>query len=198
MSNKKIYSFKTVFLGDTSVGKSSISMRFTQDKFFEFQEPTIGAAFLAKTIELQNHNVKFEIWDTAGQERYHALAPMYYRGAKAALIVYDVTDPETFNKAKNWIKELQTKTENIYIILIGNKCDLQNLCDINHIDEYVERNNIKHFNVSAKENINVNELFNYLAENLPKLKLNDQNQDNVNSKNNIFNNRVCEPNVKCC
>ena len=105
---------------------------------------------------------------------------------------------ETFNKAKNWIKELQTKTENIYIILVGNKCDLENSCDKDYIADYVETNNIKHFNVSAKENINVNKLFNYLAEKLPELKFNDQNEYKVNSKNNIFNDRTCEPNLKCC
>ena len=73
-------------------GKSSLVLRFVKGQFFDYQESTIGAAFLTQTVAVNDHTVKFEIWDTAGQERYHSLAPMYYRGAAAAIIVYDVTN----------------------------------------------------------------------------------------------------------
>lgn len=83
------------------------------------------AAFLTQTVCLDDTTVKFEIWDTAGQERYHSLAPMYYRGAQAAIVVYDITSQETFGRAKNWIKELQRQASpNIVIALAGNKADL--------------------------------------------------------------------------
>jgi len=82
---------KIVLLGDTGVGKSCLTIRFIRNKYFEFQEPTIGAAFLAKNIVCQGKKLKLEIWDTAGQERYRSLAPMYYRGARAAIVVYDIT-----------------------------------------------------------------------------------------------------------
>ncbi|CAI5947802.1 unnamed protein product [Closterium sp. NIES-65] len=82
---------KLVLLGDMGAGKSSLVLRFVKGQFFEYQESTIGAAFLTQTVAVSDAVVKFEIWDTAGQERYHSLAPMYYRGAAAAIIVYDIT-----------------------------------------------------------------------------------------------------------
>lgn len=90
-ANNRVCHFKLVLLGDSAVGKSCLVVRFVRDEFFEFQEPTIGAAFLTQTVSLDDATVKFEIWDTAGQERYRSLAPMYYRGAAAAIVVYDIT-----------------------------------------------------------------------------------------------------------
>ncbi|CAE8607299.1 unnamed protein product, partial [Polarella glacialis] len=84
----KVWHFKLVLLGDASVGKSCLVVRFAKGEFFEYQEPTIGAAFMTQTVSLSTEVVKFEIWDTAGQERYKSLAPMYYRGAAAAVVVY--------------------------------------------------------------------------------------------------------------
>ncbi len=79
-------------------------VRFVRDEFFEFQEPTIGAAFLTQSVSLEGDRVvKFEIWDTAGQERYRSLAPMYYRGAAAAVVVFDITKKDSFNGAKSWV-----------------------------------------------------------------------------------------------
>ena len=90
-----IKSYKLVFLGDSSVGKSSLSTRYVRKDFYEFQEPTIGfKAFLSKNIDSKS---KLDIWDTAGQERYRSLAPMYYRGAHGAFIVYDVTNSDSYH-----------------------------------------------------------------------------------------------------
>ncbi|RZF37426.1 hypothetical protein LSTR_LSTR011703 [Laodelphax striatellus] len=91
-SQGKICQFKLVLLGESAVGKSSLVLRFVKGQFHEYQESTIGAAFLTQTVCLDETTVKFEIWDTAGQERYHSLAPMYYRGAQAAIVVYDITN----------------------------------------------------------------------------------------------------------
>ena len=88
----RVFQFKLVLLGDSAVGKSSLVLRFVRGQFFEYQESTIGAAFLTQTVALNDTTVKFEIWDTAGQERYHSFAPMYYRGAAAAIVVYDITN----------------------------------------------------------------------------------------------------------
>ncbi|XP_070800590.1 ras-related protein Rab-5A isoform X3 [Pituophis catenifer annectens] len=93
-AGNKICQFKLVLLGESAVGKSSLVLRFVKGQFHEFQESTIGAAFLTQTVCLDDTTVKFEIWDTAGQERYHSLAPMYYRGAQAAIVVYDITNEE--------------------------------------------------------------------------------------------------------
>merc|ERR1739841_297673 len=117
----KVVQFKLVLLGDSAVGKSSLVLRFVRGQFFEYQESTIGAAFLTQTVALNDTTVKFEIWDTAGQERYHSLAPMYYRGAAAAVVVYDITNADSFQRAKSWVKELQRQgSPNIVIALAGN------------------------------------------------------------------------------
>ncbi|XP_028189317.1 ras-related protein Rab5A-like isoform X1 [Glycine soja] len=89
-----------VLLGDMGTGKTSIALRFVKGHFFPNQEPTIGAAFFTQILSLSEATVKFDVWDTAGQERYHSLAPMYYRGAAAAIVVYDISSVDTFVRAK--------------------------------------------------------------------------------------------------
>jgi len=161
---------KVVFLGDTSVGKSCLAVRFVRNDFFQFQEPTIGAAFLAKNITLNDTRYKFEIWDTAGQERYRSLAPMYYRGAKGAVVVYDITSEDTFKGAKSWIKELKTKTKNCVVLLVGNKVDLieNRKVDIDMVEDFVKNHHLLYLETSAKTGKNVEEIFKTISKNLPK------------------------------
>ncbi|MQM10944.1 hypothetical protein Taro_043842, partial [Colocasia esculenta] len=125
MGNNNINA-KLVLLGDMGAGKSSLVLRFVKGQFLEFQESTIGAAFFSQTLAVSDATVKFEIWDTAGQERYHSLAPMYYRGAAAAIIVFDITSLESFSRAKKWVEELQKQgNPNMVTALAGNKADLE-------------------------------------------------------------------------
>ncbi|XP_032458652.1 ras-related protein Rab-31 isoform X5 [Phocoena sinus] len=125
-----IRELKVCLLGDTGVGKSSIVCRFVQDHFDHNISPTIGASFMTKTVPCGNELHKFLIWDTAGQERFHSLAPMYYRGSAAAVIVYDITKQDSFHTLKKWVKELKEHgPENIVMAIAGNKCDLS---DIRH------------------------------------------------------------------
>ncbi|KAL7869868.1 hypothetical protein AOLI_G00138560 [Acnodon oligacanthus] len=170
-AGNKICQFKLVLLGESAVGKSSLVLRFVKGQFHEFQESTIGAAFLTQTVCLDDTTVKFEIWDTAGQERYHSLAPMYYRGAQAAIIVYDITNTDTFTRAKNWVKELQRQASpNIVIALSGNKADLANkrAVDFQEAQEYADENSLLFMETSAKTAMNVNEIFMAIAKKLPK------------------------------
>mmetsp|Transcript_11717 Transcript_11717/g.30627 ORF Transcript_11717/g.30627 Transcript_11717/m.30627 type:complete len:211 (-) Transcript_11717:371-1003(-) len=162
MSAARVCHFKLVLLGDTAVGKSCLVVRFVRDEFFEFQEPTIGAAFLTQSVATGAATVKFEIWDTAGQERYRSLAPMYYRGAAAAIVVYDITNKDSFNGAKSWVKELQRRGDpNAVIALAGNKADLQSKrkIDYQEAQQYAEENGIMHIETSAKNDTNVKSLF---------------------------------------
>jgi len=116
---------KLVLLGEAAVGKSSVVLRFVSNEFQPNKEPTIGAAFLTQKCRLEDRVLRYEIWDTAGQERFHSLAPMYYRNAQAAVVVYDVTKASSLEKAKSWVKELQRQANpNIVIALAGNKVDL--------------------------------------------------------------------------
>jgi len=167
----KIFQYKLVLLGESSVGKSSLVLRFVKGQFLDFQESTIGAAFLTQTVCLNDTTVKFEIWDTAGQERYHSLAPMYYRGAQAAIVVFDITNAESFDKAKAWVSELQRQgSPNIVIALAGNKSDLANKRSVAtaNAQAYADENGCLFMETSAKSNVNVTELFVAIAKKLPK------------------------------
>ncbi|ESO08200.1 hypothetical protein HELRODRAFT_110414 [Helobdella robusta] len=168
----KTFQFKLVLLGESAVGKSSLVLRFVKGQFYEHQESTIGAAFLTQTINLDDMVIKFEIWDTAGQERFHSLAPMYYRGAQAAIVVYDITNKESFNRAKVWIEELQKQASpNIVIALAGNKNDLDTSRTTTYEEgsAFAEENNLLFLETSAKTANNVNEIFMVIAKKLPKV-----------------------------
>ena len=165
------YHFKLVLLGDTAVGKSCLVVRFVRDEFFAFQEPTIGAAFLSKNVTIDNSTVQFEIWDTAGQERYRSLAPMYYRGAAAAIVVYDITNQESFAGAKTWVKELQRRGDpNVVIALAGNKNDLEENRQVptEEAREYAAENDLIFLETSAKTADHVQDVFTEIARKLPK------------------------------
>jgi len=155
-----------------------VTIRFVKDEFFEFQEPTIGAAFLTQTITIDNTTVKFEIWDTAGQERYRSLAPMYYRGATSAIIVYDITSPSSFEGAKSWVKELQRRGDpHCVIALAANKADLDNeeepqkskrKVSKEEGNAYAQEQGIIHMQTSAKTGMNIRALFLAIARKLPR------------------------------
>jgi len=124
-SGDKSVQVTLVLLGEAAVGKSSVVLRFVSNEFQANKEPTIGAAFLTQKCRLEDRVLRYEIWDTAGQERFHSLAPMYYRNAQAAVVVYDITKASSLEKAKSWVKELQRQANpNIVIALAGNKVDL--------------------------------------------------------------------------
>ncbi|XP_051260013.1 ras-related protein Rab-17-like [Dicentrarchus labrax] len=116
---------KMVLLGSSGVGKSSLAMRFGKDEFRN-TSPTVGCAYLTRVVHLSNVTLRFEIWDTAGQEKYHSVTPLYYRGAHAALLVYDISQRETFIRAQVWLKELENQYTpgSTVIWLVGNKGDL--------------------------------------------------------------------------
>ncbi|CAK7215828.1 Vacuolar protein sorting-associated protein 21 [Sporothrix curviconia] len=190
-------SVKLVLLGEAAVGKSSLVLRFVNNDFQENKEPTIGAAFLTQKCNLPTRTIKFEIWDTAGQERFASLAPMYYRNAQAALVVYDLTKPTSLIKAKHWVAELQRQASpGIVIALVGNKLDLANdasassssnnnndvaddaddAADARKVSTeeaktYADEESLLFFETSAKTGANVNEVFNAIANAIPETSL---------------------------
>ncbi|KAK4639663.1 Vacuolar protein sorting-associated protein 21 [Podospora bellae-mahoneyi] len=184
-------SVKLVLLGEAAVGKSSLVLRFVNNDFQENKEPTIGAAFLTQKCNLPTRTIKFEIWDTAGQERFASLAPMYYRNAQAALVVYDLTKPTSLIKAKHWVAELQRQASpGIVIALVGNKLDLTNdsaggdgegagagdgedarKVTIEEAKSYAEEEGLLFFETSAKTGYNVTEVFTAIANAIPETSL---------------------------
>lgn len=176
-SSPRFAQFKLVLLGESAVGKSLIVHRFVKDLFDDLRESTIGAAFLTQTLTLTDTtpptSVKFEIWDTAGQERYKSLAPMYYRNAPAAVVVYDVTSPQLLVRAENWVKELRKQApDDIVIALAGNKVDLAPDADTRPVatataEAYARENGLLFMEVSAKTGEGVRALFEGIARQLP-------------------------------
>ncbi|PKU47886.1 vesicle-associated membrane protein-associated protein hypothetical protein [Limosa lapponica baueri] len=177
-----IRELKVCLLGDTGVGKSSIVCRFVQDHFDHNISPTIGASFMTKTVPCGNELHKFLIWDTAGQERFHSLAPMYYRGSAAAVIVYDITKQDSFHTLKKWVKELKEHgPENIVMAIAGNKCDLSDISilamltsrlwevPMKDAKEYAESIGAIVVETSAKNAVNIEELFQGISQQIPPL-----------------------------
>ncbi|CDO73136.1 hypothetical protein BN946_scf185007.g191 [Trametes cinnabarina] len=166
----KQFQFKLVLLGESAVGKSSLVLRFVKDQFDDYRESTIGAAFLTQTVTLEDQTiVKFEIWDTAGQERYKA--PMYYRNANCAVVVYDITQASSLEKAKSWIRELQRQADpSIVIALCGNKLDLAARRQVTQEEakKYAEEEGLMWAETSAKTGEGVSEVFTAIAKKLPQ------------------------------
>ncbi|EED43454.1 hypothetical protein EBI_21682, partial [Enterocytozoon bieneusi H348] len=182
------YTFKLVILGHYSVGKSSIVLNFIKNEFNPNEESTIGAAFLTKTVFIDGTAVKFEIWDTAGQERYYSLIPMYYRGANAALVVYDITSAESFERAKRWIEDLKTeKPDNFMKVLIGNKVDLSEAAVITEEmgKQYAEQEGLLFYQTSAKTGEGIKDLFLELATILPKDQAKSNQMNDLLKKNKL-------------
>ncbi|XP_017896160.1 PREDICTED: ras-related protein Rab-17 isoform X2 [Capra hircus] len=118
--------FKLVLLGSGSVGKSSLAVRYVKNDFKSIL-PTVGCAFFTKVVDLGATCLKFEIWDTAGQEKYHSVCRLYFRGANAALLVYDITRKDSFCKVQQWLKDLEEEFHpgEVVVMLVGNKTDLE-------------------------------------------------------------------------
>lgn len=186
---KPIQLVKIVLLGDQGVGKSSLVLRFAKG-VFEPTEATIGAAYLTQTVTIKGRQIKFDIWDTAGQERYHSLAPMYYRGAQAAIVVYDLTKKNTFVRAQRWVNELrQLANPNVLIALAGNKADMAAEARDVTVEEarsYAQEQKLMYVETSAKSGMSVSDIFLVLAEkicNVPTQQSRNPGANRVNIKN---------------
>jgi len=153
---------KVLLLGNSNVGKSSLFLRYVDDIWNDSFVPTIGVDFKIKTFELDSKKVKMQIWDTAGQERFKNVIASYYRGANGILLVYDITDKDSFRQIKNWLVEVdRNANKNVLKVLIGNKSDLESRRAVTFEQgkEFAESNGMKFLETSAKKKVNVTQAF---------------------------------------
>ncbi|CAH3104773.1 unnamed protein product [Pocillopora meandrina] len=180
--------FKVVLLGEGCVGKTSLMLRYVQDKFNDKHLTTLQASFLNKRLNIDGQRVNIAIWDTAGQERFHALGPIYYRDSNGAILVYDITDEDSFFKVKNWVKELKKMLgEDIALCIAGNKIDLEKdrHVEASEAEAYAKTVGAKHFHTSAKLNKGVEEMFFELAKQmLERQEKNEGNRDGIPDRGN--------------
>ena len=161
------HQFKLLIVGNSSVGKSAILLRFADDKYDESYVSTIGIDFKVRSIDLDGTRVKMQIWDTAGQEKFRTIGTAYYRNTHGVILVYDVTSKESFLSMERWLQEIKKNCGNTSykIVLVGNKDDNPNLKKIStdEASEFAKQMGIPLFETSAKENINVEEMFYAIA-----------------------------------
>lgn len=213
MSKHKSYDylFKIVFAGSSCAGKSSIIKRFTEYSFDEIHLSTVGIDFRLKTIICNDKTIKLQIWDTAGQERFRTIISSYYRGAHAIVIVYDVTDRESFASINYWIAEVKKYTDDdIPILLIGNKIDLDTsnyqTRKITEIEakKYANSHRCMFVETSAKDNTNIDECFTKIVSTLIDKQISDNSDSDyiynpfVLSKTEVINQSCKDINECSC
>jgi Ras-related protein Rab-2A len=162
------YVFKSIVVGNSGVGKSSILLQYIQDRFNKVHDITIGVEFGAKIINIRNKNIKIQIWDTAGQERFRSITRSYYRDTAAILLVYDITNRNSFTDLEIWINEINGMNKNAKILLIGNKSDLESNRQVSYNEgiEFARKLNINFIEISAKNKKDTDMAFNLLMESI--------------------------------
>ena len=195
--------FKLILIGDSCVGKSNILLKYLKNQFNENSKTTIGVEFGTKNIIINNKRIKIQIWDTSGQERYRSITSAYYKGAKGALIVYDITRKNTFDNIDKWITDLKLNGDkNICIIILGNKSDLIDKREINKNDgiKKAEMYKTAFLETSALNGDNISKAFNELIEQIVinnKNIFQDDNENEIDKGVNL-NDEKNNNKKKCC
>lgn len=166
--NNYDYLFKFILIGDSTVGKTCVLTRFVDGWFKTDSDPTIGVEFGSKVIKCKSGvTVRLQVWDTAGQESFRSITRSYYRGAIGALLVYDITNADSFDNLPSWLKDsLDATNQNIGLVLVGNKVDLEGerQVDMNDAKEFAKENNLLFLETSAKNGQNIEKIFQILSE----------------------------------
>ena len=156
------YLLKYIIIGDAAVGKSNLLLRFAQDDFKSEYQRTIGVEFGAKNIEIANKKFRLQIWDTAGQEKYRSITRAYYKNSVCAILVYDISNRESFEHISNWVEDCTAQSpKTVFMVLVGNKSDLSEYRQVTFEEgkEMAKKNNMIFFETSAKTGENVEKIF---------------------------------------
>ncbi|XP_076439033.1 ras-related protein Rab-11B-like [Babylonia areolata] len=191
------YIWKVVLVGDSGVGKTNLLSRFTRNEFNAESKSTIGVEFATRNMTIKGKMVRAQIWDTAGQERYRAITSVYYRGAVGALVVYDLTKPQSFENLDKWLEELKEHAESsVRIMLVGNKTDLRHLRAVTMEEgrSLAEKKNFSFTETSALDSTNVGEAFNNLLVDIFKTQVEEQGKA-PNTTSTANNNSLNVPEV---
>ena len=176
------YIIKILTLGATQVGKTSIVLRYSEDKFNYNKIATIGIDFKIKIIKKGNERIKVSIYDTAGQERFQNIVKHYYKGANGVLLIYDITKRDTFKNLDFWIKDLEDNSDidNLFIYLIGNKNDMENKREVSWVEasNFAKEKKLPYIEVSAKTGNNIQKLFDEVIKGAMTKMLTNENKDN--------------------
>ncbi|KAJ7002522.1 hypothetical protein NC653_007877 [Populus alba x Populus x berolinensis] len=200
MSNEYDYLFKLLLIGDSSVGKSCLLLRFADDSYVDSYISTIGVDFKIRTVEQDGKTIKLQIWDTAGQERFRTITSSYYRGAHGIIIVYDVTEMESFNNVKQWLHEIDRyANDSVCKLLVGNKCDLveNKVVDTQTAKAFADELGIPFLETSAKDSINVEQAFLTMAGEIKK-KMSNQPTANNSTGTVQMKGQPIEQKNNCC
>ena len=173
--SKYDYLLKYIIIGDAGVGKSNLLLRYVYSTFKSDYKLTIGVEFGEKIIEIKDKLFKIQIWDTAGHEQFRSITRTYYKNSACAIVVYDISRRETFENVISWIEDCKLNSpKSVFIFLVGNKCDLEEERKVSSAEgeEFANRYGLKFFETSAKNTINVNEIFSesaqFIAERIDK------------------------------
>ncbi len=156
------YLLKYIIIGDAAVGKSNLLLRYVHGQFKPEYQLTIGVEFGAKNIEISSKIFRIQIWDTAGQENFRSITRAYYKNSVCALVVYDISSRDSFNNVMSWIEDCKNQSpKTIFIVLVGNKSDLDDKRQVSYEEgkELADKNELLFFESSAKDGINVDEIF---------------------------------------
>ena len=152
---------KLLLLGDSSVGKTSILLKYISNKFDESSISTVGVDYMDKIIDYNKFKIKLQIWDTSGEEKFRTITKNFYRNADGLLVVFDLTKKESYDHIRSWINEAKENNDKLKTLLIGNKLDLKDerIVAIDVAKQFAEKNNLKYIETSAKDGTNINESF---------------------------------------
>ncbi|GAB7338896.1 hypothetical protein MBLNU457_5578t1 [Dothideomycetes sp. NU457] len=192
--------YKLVFLGEQSVGKTSLITRFMYDSFDNTYQATIGIDFLSKTMYLEDRTVRLQLWDTAGQERFRSLIPSYIRDSSVAVVVYDISSQKSFQQTRKWIDDVRSERGNdVIIVLVGNKTDLNDKREVTTQagEEEAKKHGLLFIETSAKVGYNVKPLFKRIAQALPGMEGENREQTNTMIDVNIDPKREPEASQAC-